>query len=192
LPYHGLWDAAYQGFGLSPAASDMGASFEMSNNSAYLAGLAYSRKIHFLSKEESWVSPWTRTYKMRLNDNILRSTVIEIWKKNPIDTLLLYTVYKPLKLLALFLSVLQELPAWVFFASAVLVFLVALIAERTSIREMPILGAAVAATIISSAPNIWAYPAPHAIADFTVTAVMVIFYALVLAVSSIFLRLRAI
>ena len=83
--YHGLWDAAYQGFALSPRAAEMGVATAQGNYEAYKAGFTFAQGDHFLSKEQSWISPWTRTYKMRLYDNILKATVMEIWKKHPFD-----------------------------------------------------------------------------------------------------------
>ena len=177
--YHGLWDAAYQGFALSPRAAEMGVATAQGNYEAYKAGFSFARSDHFLSKEQSWVSPWTRTYKMRLYDNILKATVMEIWKKHPFDCIVLYVFYKPMELLRKYLILLSQLQGWVFLtgiAALVMAGSPGLLRVRDGFdrerwREFRV-GALMAffASIISASPNIWAYPDWHAMADFFVVA----------------------
>jgi hypothetical protein len=107
IPYHGLWHSAIVGLVYSPhvlpkrtaeafraGATDLG---------GYYAVEDYLDSIHFIERSTdpkqfapSYISPWTNTVKMRLDDNMARRTFLEIAANHPWEMVVLYFYKKPL------------------------------------------------------------------------------------------------
>jgi hypothetical protein len=178
MPYHGLWHSAFLGLRTS---SDfwpyVGASAQQLENgtlyadrNAYDAAIAYLRKIRFLRTEADYVSPWTHTYKMRLHDRIMRRMFLDAVEGHPLTAAGLYVYWKPRHILYAAARLAWRIPIEVWLAAlgvaAVLAagFFVTCEITGGELRKVVPLGGL--ATVFATLPNIWAYTAHHAMADF--------------------------
>lgn len=170
-PYHGLWHSGFYGIYLSPTLiAQTGFTPEQWDDAAlYGVALAYLRKHHVLRSEAEYISPWTKTVKSRLHDNVMRSVFLSWAKEHPLSMLELYLYWKPRELVLVTGRVLLDVPIvfWLITLLATSAFAVATVAmyrgSIAGIQEVLLL--ALAALAFSGIPNIWAFPSPHRGAD---------------------------
>jgi hypothetical protein len=198
MPYHGAWHSAYVGYAMSPDSVALGGPKpgDALDSQGMYADVAYSKEHHFLSGYPSYISPWTRSEKLRLHDNMMRRVVTDMWRKHPVGTLLLYIYYKPMALASAYMAVALTIPRaiWLWALSTLSLFwLFWIFTVRTesaedAARQMATLfmwGAA--ASFVCSAPYIWAYPSGGAF-DFFLVGTATLLLASLTIITKIFVR----
>lgn len=171
MPYHGAWHSAYLGIFMSPTlwATTGKDSKEWSDALGYEIALRYLREKGFIAKEGDYLSPWTRTYKMRLHDRTMRAIYLDLVQEYPFTTLGLYLYYKPYWLYAFVSPQLQMIPdgPWaVVILGTVVMAIIAVIGRRMTAAEMwSAFWLGLMAAMFSSLPNMWAYTGHQTVAD---------------------------
>ncbi len=172
LPYHGIWHSAYLGLSLSPSmVAETGQNPETwGDRSGYLAAVDYLRKKGFINTEQQYNSPWTRTYRMRLHENTMRAVYLSFIADRPFSTLALYVYWKPRQIYYVSRILLDPIPFTTWLAAVVgamaLAGMTVLVQRTPNVEIQHIVVLAVAALLVSTAPNMWAYASGHAMADF--------------------------
>ncbi len=179
LPYHGAWHSAVLGLNTSSAFWPVtGVKAEPGTDRVspyrdrvgYDAALAYLRDRGFLSSEAEYLSPWTRTYKMRLHDNVMRRVFFSAVESHPVATVALYLYWKPRQILIAFGRLLGDvkIQAWLLalLGASIMAVAFAMSQPKSALAELKtILLLATTAILFSTLPNLWAYAAYHAVAD---------------------------
>jgi hypothetical protein len=175
LPYHGIWHSAYLGVFTSPSlfAQTGGNPETWGDRSVYLAAIDYLRHKGFINTEQQYVSPWTRTYKMRLHENTMRAVYLSFVKEHPFSTLAMYVYWKPRQIYYVAKLLLEPIPAITWLTAllgAMALAVMTVLVQRTPNAEMRrIMSLGLAALLFSTMPNIWAYASGHALADFVLS-----------------------
>ena len=175
LPYHGIWHSAYLGLSLSPSllAQAGGKPETWGDRAGYDAAINFLRKKGFINTEQQYVSPWTRTYKMRLHENTMRAVYLSFVKEHPFSTLALYAYWKPRQIYYVTRLLVEPIPATTWLTAllgAMALAAMTVLVQRTPNAEMRrIVSLGLAALLFSTMPNIWAYAAGHALTDFVLS-----------------------
>jgi hypothetical protein len=177
MPYHGLWHSAYLGFVNARDSEAIGGPKPGGplDTEGLMADVAYSKSHHFLTLySDSFVSSWTHLWKFRLDDMVMRRVVTHIWFTHPLESLDLYARWKPIGVLDLYELLIGSLPNFLLLSGIATLFFfwvvqiaILRLDGKTSARDTAVLSIwCIAASIISAAPEIWAYPVSYAAADF--------------------------
>jgi hypothetical protein len=198
IPYHGFWHAAYIGIlraemnglsGLLPRSSKAPeiARKYGSDQGGYAAATEYLRDTYFIPPPpgyptevvpQTFNSPWTRTIKFKLDDDVMRRVVMGIWARHPLLSLRLYAVYNPLRALSVLWTVISESPTltwlWLIMLGGLSGFGLALLSGRAASMDTltEVLLPVAAAVPLALLPNIWAFSEYHTIADLLLTTLM--------------------
>ena len=179
LPYHGAWHSAVLGLNTSSefwpvtgVKADPGTDrvSPYRDRVGYDAALTYLRDRGFLNSEAEYLSPWTRTYKMRLHDNVMRRIFFSAVESRPVATVALYLYWKPRQILIAFGRLLGDVKvqAWLLalLGASIMAVAFAMSQPKSALAELRmILLLAMTAILFSTLPNLWAYAAYHAVAD---------------------------
>lgn len=140
------------------------------DRAGYLAAIDYLRKKGLLNTEQQYVSPWTRTYKMRLHENTMRAVYLSFVKDHPLSTLALYIYWKPLQIYYVARLLLEpvRITTWLtaLLGAMALAGMTVLVQRTPSAELRRIMFLGTAALLFSTMPNMWAYASGHAMADF--------------------------
>ncbi|WP_421999475.1 hypothetical protein [Reyranella sp.] len=174
LPYHGAWHSAFLGLNTSPdfwpLTGVVDGAAAHADSLGYKAALAYLKERKFIHLEQDYLSPWTKTFKMRLHDNIMRRVFFGLVAGHPKETIALYLYWKPIQIWAVFTNVVERVPveAWLvallgatLLAGLLVVAFPAIGAREFRAPFMTVLGA----FVVSFLPNMWAYGSAHTISD---------------------------
>jgi hypothetical protein len=178
MPYHGAWHSAYLGIFMSPTlrATTGNDSKEWGDAVGYAIALRYLRENGFIAKEGDYISPWTRTYKMRLHDRTMRTIYLELIREYPFTTLGLYLYLKPLWLYAFVSPMLQMIPdgPWevVVLGAVAMAILTAVGRRTTTVEVWTAFWLGLGATAFSSLPNMWAYTSYQTTADVLMSTII--------------------
>ncbi len=180
MPYHGAWHSAYLGMFVSPTlwATTGKDGKEWGDAVGYAIALKYLREKGFIAKEADYISPWTRTYKMRLHDRTMRAIYLDVVQEYPFTTLGLYLYLKPRWLRAFVAPTLRQIPEgfWaVVFAGAVAMAIMTAIGRKPTAAEMwSVFWLGLAAAAFSSLPNMWAYTSYQTTADVLLSTMILV------------------
>ena len=104
--------------------------------------------------------------RWRMHEDMVRSAYLEFLQKNPVYSLQLFLYHKPRKLLGILQDVVPSIPpAAGGMAAAAFAMSIALLSAGRGIRLIELLLAIGLLFLCSLAPSLWAYPAPHVMAD---------------------------
>jgi len=170
MPYHGAWHSAFLGFSAVPSFPGVDiAGVQSWDRFGYEAALSYLKAKGFITTEKEYVSPWTKTYKMRLHDRVMRSVYLELMRENPLSALTLYAYWKPRQLLIALGVILDGVSLMAWLAVVIGPLALAVLTIRTfridTMEVWSVLFMMLSAIAFAALPTLWAYAALHAVAD---------------------------
>ncbi|MFZ5781002.1 MAG: hypothetical protein ACOY4R_12465 [Pseudomonadota bacterium] len=195
LPYHGAWHSAYLGLATSTAfwkqtgvtadpqsdLRDYASRGVYRDRAGYERAIAYLQSRNFIRSEAEYISPWTRTYKMRLHDNVMRRVFLVTIGANPAATVGLYLFWKPLQAVLVLARLMSSIPyaiwALTLGGTAILAGAYAAVRGATTYEIGTALWLLPAAAPFAALPNMWAYATPHTVVDLAFLVLVFVAFA---------------
>jgi hypothetical protein len=164
IPRHLVWHSAYMALALHPLWPERLPYPEL----AGVTGDALSGNLSRLLFQERGI-PFTNSkggMRWRVHEAVLRSAYLDFLRRNPGFALQLFVFYKPQLCFQTVDPLVASIPAAAWLLAAIsLGFATALFAARTRERSSEFVAAFATMFFCSLVPTLWAYPAPHVIAD---------------------------
>lgn len=209
IPYHGLWHSAVLGFIvmdpdiLDPDIAELAKKGTVGlDELGYRESFDYLKKSHFLAPSsrpgglpQGYISPWTGTIKVRLDDNIMRRVFFDTVFHHPLAVARIYLWVKPRSLIENIRSVFELTPdyKWLYLiigAGIAMGLFMVLVGGFGLERAGSTLLVYAAALFVSALPNLWAYASIQTISDIFLMLLGFLPFAIGTAIAFMFLTAR--